>query len=154
MPIGFSANRVWLVSRFYICILLHYYKARAFSIRTINTMRLCLWPEDESSMDWGESSCGRVDQRASCLGVTWLKGESSKLETSSPAWTIFTDEDSETYGASILEHSYATHANARYNVGNGKAGDKGSVWRDVERTWLTEWSLRLRFDHCAHWMIA
>ena len=28
--LGFSANRVWLVSRFYIFILLHYYKARAF----------------------------------------------------------------------------------------------------------------------------
>ena len=34
--LGFSANRVWLVSRFYIVILLHYYKERAFSIPTIN----------------------------------------------------------------------------------------------------------------------
>ena len=43
--LGFSANRVWLVSRFYICISLHYYKTRAFSIPTINTLRLCvlLW---------------------------------------------------------------------------------------------------------------
>ena len=34
--LGFSANRVWLVSRLYIfyIIFLHYYKARAFSIPT------------------------------------------------------------------------------------------------------------------------
>ena len=36
--LGFSANRVWLVSRFYIIILLHYYKAQAFSIPMINTL--------------------------------------------------------------------------------------------------------------------
>ena len=40
--LGFSANRVWLVSRFYIFILLHYYKMQQFSIPTINTMRLCV----------------------------------------------------------------------------------------------------------------
>ena len=40
--LGFSANRVWLVSRFYNFVLLHYYKTRAFSIPTINTMRLCV----------------------------------------------------------------------------------------------------------------
>ena len=40
--LGFSANRVWLVTHFYIFILLHYCKTRAFSIPTINTMRLYL----------------------------------------------------------------------------------------------------------------
>ena len=66
----FSANRMWLVNRFYIFILLHYYKARAFSIPTINNMRLCVLPEGESSMGGSELSCEQVDQRASCLGVT------------------------------------------------------------------------------------
>ena len=42
MVISQIPNMVWLVSRFYIFILLHYYKARAFSIPMINTMRLCL----------------------------------------------------------------------------------------------------------------
>ena len=37
--LGFSANRVWLVSRFYniIYIFLHYYKARSFSIPTVQS---------------------------------------------------------------------------------------------------------------------
>ena len=35
--LGFSANRVWLVSRFYIFILSHYYKTRAFSIPTVQS---------------------------------------------------------------------------------------------------------------------
>ena len=46
--LGFSANRVWLVNHLYIFLyyfVLHYYKACAFSIPTINTTRLCvlLW---------------------------------------------------------------------------------------------------------------
>ena len=40
--VGFSANKVWLVSYFYNFILLHYYKVQAFSISTINTMTLCV----------------------------------------------------------------------------------------------------------------
>ena len=36
--LGFSANRVWLVNRFYIST--NYYKARTFSIPTINTVAL------------------------------------------------------------------------------------------------------------------
>ena len=43
--LGFSVNRVWLASRFYTFILLHYYEARALLISTINTVILCvlLW---------------------------------------------------------------------------------------------------------------
>ena len=42
--LGFSANRVWLVSRLYIFTI--YYKARTFSIPTINTIEVCelSWP--------------------------------------------------------------------------------------------------------------
>ena len=44
--LGFSANRVWLVSRFYIFTT--YYKVRTFSIPTSNTIGLCelLWSND------------------------------------------------------------------------------------------------------------
>ena len=37
--LGFSANRMWLVSRLYIfyILFLHYYKARAFSIQTVQS---------------------------------------------------------------------------------------------------------------------
>ena len=38
--LGFSANRVWLVSRFYnfyVIFCLHYYKERAFSIPTVQS---------------------------------------------------------------------------------------------------------------------
>ena len=44
--LGFSANRVWLVSRFYIFTI--YYKVRTFSIPTINTIVFfkLSWPND------------------------------------------------------------------------------------------------------------
>ena len=40
--VEFSANTVWLVSCSYFFILLHYYKAQAFSIPTIDNMKLCV----------------------------------------------------------------------------------------------------------------
>ena len=58
--LGFTAHRVWLVSRFYMFILLHYYKAWEFSIPMINTMWFCVWPEGQSFMGGGELSCGRT----------------------------------------------------------------------------------------------